>query len=65
MHNLGVNEIARMAELMRKYHDKPMDLADASIVATAEYMCMRLIFTLDSDFYIYRLKNGSALEVIP
>jgi predicted nucleic acid-binding protein len=65
LHELTGNEIDRMAALMDKYKDRPMDLADASLVAAAEQLGMLRIFTLDSDFYIYRLANGSTLECIP
>jgi hypothetical protein len=53
-----------MSELMEIYRDRPMDLADAPIVA-AEHLGMRRLFTLDRDFYIYRLADGSALDVAP
>ena len=43
--------------LMEKYCDVPMDLADASLVALAEVRDIRVVFTLDSDFEVYR-KNG-------
>lgn len=65
LHNLTENEIARMAVLINKYRDIPMDLADASLLAAAEGQRLQRIFTLDSDFYIYRLADGSALECIP
>jgi len=65
LHDLTGDEIDRMAALMDKYKDRPMDLADASLVAAAERLGMQRIFTLDSDFYIYRLADGSALECIP
>ena len=55
----------RMQELMEKYRDVPMDLADASLVAIAESQGIEQIFTLDSDFRIYRLADGSMLELIP
>lgn len=54
-----------MAVLINKYRDIPMDLADASLLAAAEGQRLQRIFTLDSDFYIYRLADGSALECIP
>jgi predicted nucleic acid-binding protein len=54
-----------MQELMDKYRDRPMDLADASLVAAAEFLGCGDIFTLDGDFRIYRLKQGSAFNVIP
>ena len=34
--SLGTDDVARMRELMRKYRDLPMDLADASLIAAAE-----------------------------
>lgn len=63
--DLTPTEIDRMAELMAKYRDTPMDLADASLVAVAENRKLRSLFTFDSDFYIYRLRDGSALVLIP
>lgn len=54
-----------MATLMQKYRDRPMDLADASLVVAAERLGLHRVFTLDSDFHIYRLADGSALECIP
>jgi uncharacterized protein len=64
-HDLTADEIGRMAMLMAKYRDTPMDLADASMITVAESRSLRRIFTLDSDFYVYRLADGSALEVLP
>ncbi len=52
-------------ELMGKYHDIPMDLADASLVVAAESRNLYRVFTTDGDLYIYRLKDGRAFEVIP
>lgn len=57
-------KLMRMEALMEKYRDTPMDLADASLVVAAETLGQRRIFTLDSDFYVYRLADGSALEVV-
>lgn len=65
LHEPGAAEPERMAELMSKYQDVPMDLADASLVAAAEVLGLRQIFTLDGDFFIYRLSDGSALNVVP
>ena len=55
----------RTRDLMTKYSDVPMDFADASLVAVAESMNLRRIFSLDSDFHIYRLKSRRTLEVLP
>jgi predicted nucleic acid-binding protein len=54
-----------MKELMNKYQDVPMDLADASLVSLAERENLRLIFTLDSDFYICRINDSESFEIAP
>jgi len=51
-----------MDSLMAQYADVPMDLADSSIVAVSESTRFRKVFTVDSDFYIYRMVDGSVLE---
>ena len=58
-------EIRRMSELMARYQNVPMDLADASLIAIAETTRERTIFTLDSDFHIYRLTDGTGLSIVP
>ena len=65
LHSNTSKEQERMRELMKKYRDVPMDLADASLVATAETFNSRQIFTLDRDFFVYRLFDKEAFEVIP
>jgi predicted nucleic acid-binding protein len=65
LHELTPAEADRMAALMAQYQDTPMDLADASLVVVAESRTLRRVFTTDSDFYVYRLADGSALEVVP
>jgi hypothetical protein len=63
--DLTDSEIEKLESLMQKYQDTPMDLADASLVAVAESMKFKQIFTIDSDFRIYRLSNGTVLEIVP
>jgi predicted nucleic acid-binding protein len=65
LHDLSPTEADRMTILMAQYQDTPMDLADASFIVVAESRGLRRIFTTDTDFYVYRLADGSALEVIP
>jgi predicted nucleic acid-binding protein len=48
-------DISRIITLVRKYHDVPMDFADATLVAAAEKTGIHTIISLDSDFDIYRL----------
>lgn len=64
LHQTSKEELDNMDELMRQYADTPMDLADASLVAAANHLGARQIFTIDSDFRIYRLKDGSVLEIL-
>ena len=65
MHELTPAETSRIAELMEQYRDLPMDLADASLVAVAESLDLRQVFTMDRQFYVYRMRDGGALEVMP
>jgi predicted nucleic acid-binding protein len=49
----------RAFELMELYADHPMDLADASLVAAAELLGTRRVFTVDRrDFETYRVRRG-------
>ena len=51
--------LSRCFELMIQYADRPMDLADASLVALAEAERLNRIFTIDrNDFATYRIKRG-------
>ena len=48
---------------MSRYADHPMDLADASLVAAAETLGIRRVFTLDrDDFATYRAQRGHLHE---
>jgi predicted nucleic acid-binding protein len=51
--------LMRAFELMEQYADHPMDLADASLIAAAESLETRKVFTLDAnDFGVYRVRRG-------
>ncbi len=65
LHTADLTEQHRMRELMAQYKNVPMDLADASLVTLAERKKIRRIFTLDSDFYVYRLNGKESFDVIP
>ncbi len=64
LHDLTDTEAGRMALLMNRYQDVPMDMADASLVALAESLSDHRVLTFDTDFFIYRLTDDSALEII-
>lgn len=64
LHTPSIPEQQRIRQLMDQYQDVPMDLADASLVAAAEALAIRQVFTLDSDFHIYRLYGQEAFYVV-
>ncbi len=63
--DLSDSAVRRSAQLMDKYADNPMDLADATLVAYAEEHGHRRIFTIDSDFDVYRIHGRQRFEVVP
>jgi len=63
---LDSGDIPRIRELMRKYANRHMDLADAAILRVAEREHLRKIFTVDRrDFSVYRLHNRTRPTLIP
>ena len=58
-------DVLRMRALMDKYSDVPMDLADASLVVLAENLNETHVFTLDSHFRAYRLRDRRAFRLTP
>lgn len=56
--DLRSGHLPRMHELIEKYRDQPMDLADASLVVVAEEIGSGRILTTDRrDFGVYRWKD--------
>ena len=63
---LSASDVPRMRELMEKYADRPMDLADAALVRVAEREGIRKIFTTDrKDFSVYRLHKRIKPVLLP
>ena len=51
--------LSRAFELMERWADRPMDLADASLVVAAETLRTVKVFTVDrSDFDTYQVRRG-------
>ncbi len=65
IYDLKGEQFKRCRELMKKYKDPPMDLADATIVSAAETVNISTIFTIDKDFRVYRTKQGKNFRLIP
>lgn len=59
------HHLKRMLELMMKYAELPMDLADASLVVLAEEMNENRILTTDfRDFSVYRWDNHQGFQIL-
>jgi predicted nucleic acid-binding protein len=63
---LDEDDAPRMRELMEKYGDLPMDLADAALVRVAEREDVTRIFTLDRrHFSVYRPGRRRRFAILP
>jgi uncharacterized protein len=55
---------AKLARLMKKYADRPMDFADACLVDMAGELGSGQILTLDGDFRFYRWGRNRVFELV-
>jgi uncharacterized protein len=58
------DHLETVAALMAKYHDTPMSLADACLVRMSELHTNCRVFTLDSDFKLYRRHGRQSIPLI-
>jgi predicted nucleic acid-binding protein len=59
-------ELADLEALMRRYRDRPMDLADATLVHLAERESVSTVFTIDhDDFETYRISGRKKFRILP
>jgi predicted nucleic acid-binding protein len=58
------DHLGRVEQLMRKYARVPMSLADACLVCLAELRPESAVFTIDSDFRIYRKHGRTVIPVL-
>jgi uncharacterized protein len=64
IHEIQSDDYDRLFALMAQYQDRPMDLADATLVLTAEKTGVNQILTLDSDFLFYRIAERESFNII-
>ena len=63
---LDDSDVPRMRELMGKYANRPMDLADASLVRLAERDGLDTVFTVNrADFQVYRRSGRRTFKLMP
>jgi uncharacterized protein len=59
-------DLPDLEELMRKYADRPMDFADATLVHLARRESLSAIFTIDhDDFETYRIEGRRRFRIVP
>jgi predicted nucleic acid-binding protein len=59
-------DLPAIESLMKKYHDRPMDFADATLVHLARRESLTTIFTVDrADFETYRISGRRRFRIFP
>ena len=59
-------DLPQMERLMKRYRDRPMDFADASLVQVAQRESLATIFTIDrGDFETYRINGKQTFHIVP
>ena len=59
-------DLAALDALMARYHDRPMDFADATLVHVARRESLSTIFTIDQDdFETYRIEGRRRFRIVP
>jgi predicted nucleic acid-binding protein len=60
------SDLASLSTLMARYHDRPMDFADATLVHLARRESMSTVFTVDhDDFETYRIDGRRRFRIVP
>ncbi len=62
LYDIDAQSLHRIIELKAKYQDRPMEVADASLVVTAERLKVADIISIDRDFDIYRTVDGKTIR---
>jgi uncharacterized protein len=58
------SEVASLSNLLRRYANVPMSVADACLVRMSEFHNDCVVFATDSDFNIYRRHGNQPIPVI-
>lgn len=66
LEGIAHDDLPALEALMRKYDDRPMDFADASLVHIAGRDSLGLVFTIDrDDFETYRWAGRRRFRIVP
>jgi predicted nucleic acid-binding protein len=58
-------EAPGVKQILRKYRDRKIDLADACLIRLADEFAASDIFTLDQDFTVYRWGKNKPFRILP
>lgn len=58
------DEVSEIKKLIKKYDSVPMDFADACLVRMSELIADSVVFTVDSDFRVYRKDRRKEIPLI-
>lgn len=60
------SDLSALEDLMKKYHDRPMDFADATLVHLARRESVVTVFTVNhDDFETYRISGRRRFRIVP
>jgi len=62
IYGLQQTDLGEIIFFFEKYRDLPADLADTSLLWISHETGIRRILTIDSDFQVYKRKDGTYLE---
>lgn len=66
VHPIDDADLSAVADLLRKYADRPMDFADATLVHLARRESLTTVFTIDhDDFETYRIDGRRRFRIVP
>ncbi len=58
------DHVEEVLDLLDKYHDTPMSVADACLVRMSELVADPLVYTTDADFLVYRRYSRQSIPCL-
>lgn len=63
---IGDGDLPDLETLMKRYADRPMDFADATLAHLARRERLNIVFTVDNDdFETYRIESRRRFRIVP
>ena len=65
LQSLGVDDFPEIEAILRRYADRDIDFADATLVWLADFVNTVDVMTIDrEDFLVYRARGGRAFNLV-